>query len=90
MGQALRHPGPGGPPPQHHVLSFLGAFWGRGAPRIEEDLVVAYSREVVRTGGAITWDVPVDEARMPCAEHLALVAAAGRVLPRWLADVARP
>jgi alpha-L-fucosidase len=42
-----------------HALSFLGQTWGKGAPRFSAEQVIRWSRQVVETGGAITWDVPV-------------------------------
>jgi hypothetical protein len=44
---------------QIQVLSYLGQRWGRGEPRFTTDQVIGWSRGVRETGGAITWDVPV-------------------------------
>lgn len=44
---------------QVHVLSYLGETWGRGAPRFREEKIVQWSCQVVKSGGAITWDVPI-------------------------------
>jgi hypothetical protein len=44
---------------QLHMLSHLGATWGRGAPRFTAAQVLAHTRKVLGYGGAVTWDVPV-------------------------------
>ena len=44
-----------------HMLSFLGEKWGMGQqPRFAIDDVIRYSRKLWDSGGAVTWDVPVD------------------------------
>jgi hypothetical protein len=52
---------------QLHVLSFLGAWWGKaGPPRFSRNELRALSGKVRRVGGAITWDVPLTVAgRLP-------------------------
>jgi hypothetical protein len=51
---------------QFQLLSFLGSGWRTGAPRYPDDLVRAYTHYIHSLGGAMTWDVPVDEAgRIP-------------------------
>jgi alpha-L-fucosidase len=67
---------------QVHVLSYLGATWGQGAPRFNEDQVVAWSRKVNGAGGVVTWDVPIQKNGLlagPFVEHL---SAVGRALGR--------
>jgi alpha-L-fucosidase len=43
---------------QIQILSFLGRFWGQGAPRFTEEQIVEYSLDINKVGGAVTWDVP--------------------------------
>lgn len=44
---------------QLHLLNFLGKNWGQGdAPRLPEDLTLAWTRYILQNGGAVTWDVP--------------------------------
>ncbi|HKK64107.1 MAG TPA: alpha-L-fucosidase [Bacteroidales bacterium] len=43
---------------QMHILSFLGNYWGQGAPRFDTEKVIEYSKGINDAGGAITWDVP--------------------------------
>ena len=43
---------------QLHVLTFLGEYWGRGRPRLPDELVVGYTKHVNAVEGVITWDVP--------------------------------
>jgi hypothetical protein len=67
---------------QAHALSYLGATWGRGAPRFPDDQVVAWSRKVVDAGGAITWDVPVQSSGLIPRPFLDQLTAVGRALGR--------
>jgi hypothetical protein len=41
------------------MLSYLGQTWGRGEPRFTIEQVIAYTRQIISEGGAVTWDVPV-------------------------------
>jgi hypothetical protein len=51
---------------QIQVLSYLGSTWGRGEPRFTNDLAIHSSQAIRKTGGAITWDVPVQlDGRIP-------------------------
>ncbi len=50
--------GDGGHRELYHVLSYLGAFWGRGEPRFPDALVAGYTQHVNSHGGVVTWDVP--------------------------------
>jgi hypothetical protein len=43
---------------QYHILSFLGGTWGRGEPRLSDEVVGAYTRYVNGWEGVITWDIP--------------------------------
>ncbi|HZQ45303.1 MAG TPA: hypothetical protein VFA99_18780 [Acidobacteriaceae bacterium] len=45
---------------QVHMLSFLGEKWGSGAPRFTSDQVVEFTGKILRFGGSVTWDVPVE------------------------------
>jgi hypothetical protein len=64
---------------QIHVLSYLGATWGMGSPRFSAEQAVNWSRKVTESGGAITWDVPVESngtISQPFLDQLAAVAKA--------------
>ena len=51
---------------QIQMLSFLGQAWGMGTPRFTADEVIGYTRKFVESGGAVTWDVPVElNGRIP-------------------------
>src|SRR3954471_3405089 len=53
---------------QIQMLSFLGEKWGMGQPRFTADDVIRYSRKIWDTGGAVTWDVPVElDGKLPAA-----------------------
>jgi hypothetical protein len=45
---------------QIHMLSYLGQTWGMGAPRFTSEQAIEYTRKVRQSGGAVTWDVPVE------------------------------
>jgi hypothetical protein len=64
---------------QLHVLTHLGEQWGKGAPRCTAEQAAEWSKGVVKQGGAITWDAPVDPGgRLPEAfvERLGAVGKA--------------
>lgn len=63
-----------------HVLSYLGETWGRGSPRFDSERVVDWSRKVVETGGAVTWDVPVERSGRIGAAHLEQLKIVGAAL----------
>ena len=44
---------------QLHVLSFLGSSWGRGNRQFTDDEVIRTTQNILKCGGAITWDVPI-------------------------------
>ena len=51
---------PDGSPKQWHVLTYAGEFWGRGEPRFPPAFIAGYTEHIDQQGGAITWDVPVE------------------------------
>jgi len=67
---------------QIQMLSYLGETWGRGKPRFSTEEVVGFSKKLWDTGGAVTWDVPVDltgKIAQPFLDQLrALRTAAGK------------
>ncbi|MDA3963333.1 MAG: hypothetical protein PF961_21315 [Planctomycetota bacterium] len=44
---------------RYHVLSYLGDYWCKGAPRFPTALVTGYTEHVMSKGGVMTWDVPI-------------------------------
>lgn len=42
-----------------HVLTYLGDWWGAGAPRFSDAFVDGYTRHINGQGGVVTWDVPI-------------------------------
>ena len=50
---------------QFHALSFLGAGWGVGSPRLPAALVKAYTQYLQSQQGGITWDIPLVDDRLP-------------------------
>jgi hypothetical protein len=63
---------------QLHVLTHLGEQWGKGRPRYTAAQVVEWSRNVVKQGGAITWDTPVDPTGAISSDLLEQLAAIGK------------
>ncbi len=67
---------------QIQMLSFLGEKWGMGQPRFSADDVIRFSRKLWESGGAVTWDVPVElDGRLPPAfvsQLIALGKASGK------------
>jgi alpha-L-fucosidase len=65
---------------QIQALSYLGRTWGRGEPRFTSEQVIQYSQAVRASGGAMTWDVPVQlDGRIP-ESFLAQLRALGAAL----------
>ncbi len=51
---------------QYHILTFLGEYWGRGTPRLNEELLIGYTKYINDRDGVITWDVPpTDKGLIP-------------------------
>ncbi len=65
---------------QIQVLSHLGEQWGMGAPRFKIEQIVQWSRDLVKKGGAFTWDVPVQPGGTMAAEYLEQLSALGKAL----------
>jgi hypothetical protein len=65
---------------QLHMLSFLGGFWNdptSDKPRMTDELAAAYTRQVNLHGGAMTWDVPIDDRALIRESFRRQVAAIG-------------
>ena len=45
---------------QYHILTFMGEYWGAGTPRFSDALAVAWTREIIKHQGVVTWDVKVN------------------------------
>jgi len=51
-----------------HVFTFLGNWWGAGAPRFPDEFVVGYTKHINAQNGAVTWDVPLSpQGEIPAA-----------------------
>ena len=61
-----------------HVLTYLGATWGRGSPRFSDDKVIAWTRKVNAAGGTMTWDVPVQKNGLITGPFVDQLTAVGR------------
>ena len=62
-----------------HMLSYLGATWGKGAPRFSGDQVVGFTRKLVEKG-AVTWDTPIQPGGLIAEPFLRQLTAVGRAL----------
>jgi hypothetical protein len=63
-----------------HMLSFLGETWGRGAPRFSDEQVIDWTRNLVQSGAAVTWDVPIQPDGLIADPFLRQLAAVGKAL----------
>lgn len=45
---------------QLHILSYLGSWWGEGSPRFDDQFACGYTRQLIQSGGVLTWDVPIE------------------------------
>ena len=65
---------------QVHVLSYLGATWGQGAPRFTAEQAVAFSQKVADAGGVITWDTPIQKGGTLAPEFVAQLKLIGAAM----------
>ena len=63
-----------------HFLSFLGTRWGMGTPRFSTEQAVTYTRNIVREGGLMTWDTPVQKNGMISQPFLDQLKAIGQAV----------
>ena len=56
---------------QWHMLSYLGEWWSWSAkPRFSDQQVIDMTSRIIRSGGAVTWDVPLTpKGTLPKAFH---------------------
>jgi hypothetical protein len=63
---------------QYHVMSYLGEFWGQGAPRFCDELAVGFTKQVIGRGGVVTWDVPIQKNGLFAEDMLRQMKVVGR------------
>ncbi len=65
-----------------HKLSYLGRTWGKGEPRYKdlEQVVIPWSIKIVKAGGAITWDTPIQKNGLISQEFMEQLTAIGKAL----------
>ena len=66
---------------QFHMLSFLGPAWAQGPPRFSNEQVIKITEGIVRKGGVVSWDVPIQATgtiSQPFFEQLAVLGMAMR------------
>jgi hypothetical protein len=67
---------------QVHVLTYLGTTWGKGAPRFSEAQLTGYCRAIARSGGVVTWDVPIETSGRIAPAFLDQLRVVGQTLGR--------
>lgn len=61
---------------RYHVLTYLGAHWGRATPRFTDDEAAEFAAGITSKGGFVTFDVPpqknglIPEEFMPQLKHI--------------------
>lgn len=67
---------------QIHALSYLGKAWGMGEPRFTVEQIVGWSKDIVKEGGAITWDTPVQSTGLIGSAFMEQLTALGNSLKK--------
>jgi len=65
---------------QVHILSYLGQRWGMGSPRFKTEQVIEWSRSIRKTGGVVTWDVPIQPNGLMAQPFIEQLTAVGKTL----------
>ena len=65
---------------QIHVLSYLGATWGQGAPRFAAADAIVFAKKVAEAGGVITWDTPIQKGGTFAPDFVAQLKAIGEAM----------
>lgn len=65
---------------QVHILSYLGERWGMGSPRFPTGQVIKWSQGVMKQGGAMTWDVPIQPSGLIAEPFIDQLTAVGKAL----------
>jgi hypothetical protein len=65
---------------QVHILCYLGQRWGMGMPRFKTEQVIKWSRSISKTGGVITWDVPIQPNGLISQPFIEQLEAVGKAL----------
>lgn len=66
---------------QFHMLSFLGPAWAQSPPRYTDDQAAKITTGIIRKGGVVTWDVPIEatgKIAQPFINQLTAIGAAVR------------
>jgi hypothetical protein len=67
---------------QIHYLSFLGQTWGMGTPRMTAEKAITDSLKVIKEGGAVTWDTPIQKSGLIAPEYMEQLTAIGKAIGR--------
>lgn len=75
---------------QFHLLSYLGRTWGQGPVRFTEDEMIAHTRAFTDYGGAVTWDVPLDDYGRILPDAMAVLRPLGAAIAPLRGQPERP
>jgi hypothetical protein len=65
---------------QVHILSYLGQRWGMGGSRFKTEQVVEWSRSIRKSGGVVTWDVPIQPNGLMAQPFIEQLTAVGQAI----------
>lgn len=66
---------------QFHVLTFLGQSWCRGErPQWSDEKVIGVTSQIIKKGGVITYDVPIQKSGLIPQPFVAQLQAVGRAM----------
>jgi hypothetical protein len=63
-----------------HMLSYLGETWGKGGPRFSDQQVIEWTRNLVQSGAAVTWDAPIQPEGLIAEPFVRQLAAVGQAV----------
>lgn len=63
---------------QWHMLSYLGATWGRGEPRYTDEQAAGFTRDAIEHEGVVSWDVPILPSGLIPEPFIAQLQAIGK------------
>ena len=65
---------------QYHMLSYLGPQWAQSPPRFVNEQVIKITEGIVRKGGVVSWDVPIQVTGLISQPFFEQLAALGKAV----------
>jgi len=65
---------------QWHMLSYLGATWGKGKPRYTDEQAAGFTRDAIAHEGVVSWDVPIQPSGLIPEPFAAQLRAIGQAV----------